>query len=140
VKEGAYLLGAVFCEAADLTPAGNIEITGLFTGMNYPYADPPQGRLTQPWAEERVLAIAVARAGAFSQTKSLTLLEVEPGNTLINGTDWEMGDDPISLTVMPATLRFWQEGLHWYELSLGGVALTRIPVLIRFVRKSVNAK
>ncbi len=140
MKEGAYLLGAVFCEDADLTPAGDIRIAGLFTGMNYPYRDPPQGRLVQPWIEERVLAIAVARSGAFSQAQSLMLREVEPGNTLVNGTDWEMGDDPISLTKMPATLRFWQEGLHWYELSLGGVALTRIPVLIRFVRQSVNAK
>lgn len=145
---GPFLATAVLCEGANRDSSGALTITRIVDNITLPSAGPQAsnirrfpGRGARPGADQtappvvELTLVVIFRSGEFQGPGKIGVQQISPSGivappfffpTLFQGEDHGAG------VIAKVSLTIQEEGLHWFEVSLGGQAITRIPLRVGF--------
>lgn len=146
---GPFLATAVLCESANRDTSGALTITRIVDNIIVPAARQPAPKIrrfpgrgggraaadqTAPPTVELTLVV-IFRSGEFQGPGKIAVQQISPSGivappfffpTLFQGEDHGAG------VIAKVSLTIQEQGLHWFEVSLGGQAITRIPLRVGF--------
>jgi len=149
VITGPFLATAVLCEGANRDSSGALTITRIVDSIILPAASrqapKPRrfpGRGDAPSAAEQNLPPAVEltlvvifRSGQFRGSGEIAVQQISPSGAFapaIVFPTFFQGEDHGAGVIAKVGLTIQEEGLHWFEISLGGQPITRIPLRVAF--------
>ena len=127
---GPFLATAVLCERADRDRYGVLSISRIIDGIVLPAA----ARQTPPTIIELTLVV-IFRSGQFRGSLEIALQQISPSGAVAPPTGFPtffQGEDHGAGVIAKVSLTIQEEGLHWFEVSLGGQPITRIPLRVAY--------
>lgn len=127
---GPFLATAVLCERADRDRYGALTITRIIDGIVLPAA----ARQTPPTIIELTLVV-IFRSGKFRGSREIALQQISPSGAVAPPTVFPtlfQGEDHGAGVIAKVSLTIQEEGLHWFEVLLGGQPITRIPLRVAY--------
>ncbi len=127
---GPFLATAVLCEKAARDRYGVLTITRIIDGIVLPAA----ARQTPPTIVELTLVV-IFRSGQFQGSLEIALRQISPSGAVAPLTRFPtffQGEDHGAGVIGKVGLTIQEEGLHWFEVLLGGQPITRIPLRVAY--------
>lgn len=127
---GPFLATAALCERADRDKDGVLTLTRIVDGIVLPAA----GRQTPATIIDLTLVV-IFRSGQFRGSSEIALRQISPSGAIappVLFPTFFQGDDHGAGVIAKMGLTFQEEGLHWFEVLLGGQPITRIPLRVAY--------
>ncbi len=127
---GPFLATAVLCERADRDSDGSLTLTRIVDGIVLSAA----ARQTPPTIIELTLVV-IFRSGQFRGSSEIALRQISPSGAVAPPTGFPTffrGEDHGAGVIAKVSLSIQEEGLHWFEVLLGGQPITRIPLRVAY--------
>ncbi len=127
---GPFLATAVFCEKANRDRDGSLTLTRIVDGIILPAAV----RQTPPTIIELTLVV-IFRSGQFRGSGEIALQQTSPSGAVappVLFPTFFQGENHGAGVIARVGLTIQEEGLHWFQVSLGGQPITRIPLRVAY--------
>lgn len=124
---GPYLATAVLCEKADRDRSGALTISRIIDVIVLPAS----ARQTPTIVELTV--VVIFRSGQFQGSLEIALQQISPSGAVappIRFPTFFQGEDQGAGVIAKVRVTIQEEGLHWFQVSLGGQPKTKIPLRV----------
>lgn len=139
--EGPFVGLAVLCHSFEPRPDGSADVRGLVHGVavepadEHEATDDPLG--LRPDAVVELLALIFVHAGSERGPHTLTLQGVypngRPGTSVARAIEFT-SRTPAATCPIPIELSVFEPGVYHYDVLYDGRLLTRIPLVVQYVR------
>jgi hypothetical protein len=128
---GPFLTTAVFCEEAQQDRDGFLSLSRIVDHIVVVGVDPNM----MPPTQVVTTLVVIFRSGSFRGSSQIALTQISPSGLsipLFSFPTFFQGDDQAAGVIAKVGFTVSEVGLHWFEISLGGQAKTRIPLKISY--------
>lgn len=135
-EEGPYIQIAAFCDQVIEGKDGAISLIRVIdtlvhieTGL-----EPPGGMPPVDYSIKLVLALKPGRAKGRHDIRIIAELASGETKTPLARSIYMDGEERGANIIMNISIRFTQEGLHWFNVYFDNVLLTKMPFRVKYQR------
>ena len=128
---GPFLTIAVFCEEARQDRDGFLSLSRIIDQIAVLGVDPN----IMPPTQVVTTLVVIFRSGSFQGSSQITVTQISPSGLsipLFSFPTFFQGSDQAAGVIAKVGFTVSEVGLHWFEVSLGGQAKTRIPLKVSY--------
>jgi hypothetical protein len=131
--DGPYVSIACICQSPLQEVGGQLSIIRIMDRIQVAGMTPDM----QPQPLQGLFVVVVLRSGSLRETYKLKIEGRSPQGAIITTNETPLlfeGEDRGAALIAPLALVVTETGLYWFEVSLEGTPLTRIPLRVQYQR------